>query len=1065
MERIIYPKKLFQDKNNHICNLIFSKRLLEDKRNMKKFLTDIKNIRNAIDSNRLVVFAGAGVSIDAGIPLWGTLINEMKSEIDIPANESDYLRIAQMYFNERQQKEYMEKIRVVLNHKKAIHNEIHEAIFKLNPVHLITTNYDDLLEQVIRKESLPFSIVTKDKEFPYALNTNLLVKIHGDLDNSDVVLKEDDYLDYGLNHPLIESFIKSTFASKVVLFVGYSFSDINLKIIIQSVRNILTQDFQNAYLLSVDNSLHPAQRDYLKNKGINVIDYFDSGKEENYIEQYIKGNNALKKKYFKKGENFSMLGQRLLNFLVFLSNYDKFNDLITEKHIIDQLYNSLSRFSELRSLPISFISNLYPFKITDRYVYNFAPYTLELSNESLFKELCLNTEIANGKVKYNPTDKHTFSEIEIGQFEKKIEEIFIFLNYSGISTLYYKPESRTGDITGSQRLEPEKNIIIIQNEECQCFNCRYDRLEFHSLISDALNSSIHGTSSLPNALALAYINHKIGNIKQSYSLFQEIANKAWQSGKYLTYYIAKHNIKALRNLIKYEEENLDEDEKEKIIRELDDIDFDKLISHIPYLGDSQYKLLKIIRDDTVLKDSEANINEHYKNVLDTYEFYKEKRVDRRGTYYPQLIFKEIHNVILFYTNNYIIGDEYESIPRVINKGIEALLINYATDKKYEGRIQRFNLRFFELLIKYGDSKAINDIFNKFHISELVFSEEGLSSIVKHVNNFLKSFYEEDTFLMTGTSEEKKMKNQTSIYFFKYKCQNTYKNIFTVLAKISIPKADTSSLVNNILKFFKHESFLLGSELEYILPFIDKNFHLFSKDDIETLLETISKKYIFFQVENSLIFISKILSKNKFLIDNKSLVNDIVSIFKKDSYSKNRVLPYLWTISGTEIKVDLKAEIIKTLDSNLEIDLYVSAVENGVIEYERYFDGYIQKIEQDKVREEPIISSDKAILSNFTFMNAVRFIYSLNLSNNDPRLKSLTNLTEYMQFFLYPESFDYSKFKVEWLSLLADEADLFERFSKITHIKKAIEESLKNSFNQQLAKYYIKYFVTTSENVS
>jgi len=1033
---------------------------------MKKFLTDIKNIRNAIDSNRLVIFAGAGVSVDAGIPLWGALINEMKSEIDIPSNESDYLRIAQMYFNERQQKEYMEKIRVVLNHKKAIHNEIHEAIFKLNPVHLITTNYDDLLEQVIRKESLPFSIVAKDKEFPYALNTNLLVKIHGDLDNSDVVLKEDDYLDYSLNHPLIESFIKSTFASKVVLFVGYGFSDINLKIIIQSVRNILSQDFQNAYLLSVDNSLHPAQRDYLKNKGINVVNYFDSEKEgENYIEQYIKGNNALKKKYFQTGENLSMLGQRLLNFLVFLSNYDKFNDPIAEKHIIDQLYNSLFRFSELRSLPISFISNLYPFKISDRYVHNFAPYTLELSNESLFKELCLNIEIENGKVKYNPTDKHTFSEIEIGQFEKKIEEIFIFLNYSGISTLYYKPESRISEITGSQRLEPEKDIYIIQNKECQCFNCRYDRLEFHSLISDTLNSSIHGTSSLPNALELAYINHKIGNIKQSYILFQEIANKAWQSGKYLTYYIAKHNIKALRNLIKHEEENLNEDEKEKIIRELDDIDFDKLISHIPYLGDSQYKLLKIIRDDTVLKDSEANINEHYKNVLDIYEFYKEKRGDRSGTYYPKLIFKEIYNVILFYTNNYIVGDEYESIPRAINKGIEALLINYATDKKYVGRIQKFNLNFFELMIKYGDSKAINDIFNKFHISELIFSEEGLSSIVEHVNNFLKSFFEEDTFLMAGTSEEQKMKNQTSIYFFKYKCQNTYKNIFTILAKIPIPKAGTSSLVNNILEFFKHESFLYGSELEYILPFIEKNFHIFSKDDIETLLKIISKKYTFFQVEDSIIFILKILGRNKIQIENKNLINDILSIFKQDSNSKNKILPFLWTITDTEIKADLKAELIKLLDLNLEIDLYVSAVENDVIEYERYFEKYLQKIEQHKVKEDPIIFSGRAKLSNFTFINAVRFIYSLKLPNNDSRLKSLTNLADYMEFFLYPEFFDYSKFKVEWLSLLVDEADLFERFSKITYIKKAIEESLKNSFNHQLAKHYIKYFVTPSEIVS
>lgn len=33
----------------------------------KIFFTDIKNIRTAIDTNKLVIFAGAGISIDSGV--------------------------------------------------------------------------------------------------------------------------------------------------------------------------------------------------------------------------------------------------------------------------------------------------------------------------------------------------------------------------------------------------------------------------------------------------------------------------------------------------------------------------------------------------------------------------------------------------------------------------------------------------------------------------------------------------------------------------------------------------------------------------------------------------------------------------------------------------------------------------------------------------------------------------------------------------------------------------------------------------------------------------------------
>src|SRR5690606_8457710 len=118
---------------------------------------------------------------------------EIKKDLDLPSNEGDFLKIPQIYYNERQQKEYVEKVRQVLKHKKLKHNEIHEEIFELKPEHVLTTNFEDLLEQVINKKSLPFSIVKEDSDLPYSYNTKLLVKIHGDLDSSNFVLKEDDY--------------------------------------------------------------------------------------------------------------------------------------------------------------------------------------------------------------------------------------------------------------------------------------------------------------------------------------------------------------------------------------------------------------------------------------------------------------------------------------------------------------------------------------------------------------------------------------------------------------------------------------------------------------------------------------------------------------------------------------------------------------------------------------------------------------------------------------------------------------------------------------------------------
>lgn len=328
--------------------------------NSKKFLSDVDILRKAIETRKLVVFVGSGVSMNSGLPNWNKLLQELKNDIGIDNSDTeDPLQIAQIYFNERKHKEYIEKIRDILHHKKKKFNAINEAIFDLQPEHIITTNYDDLLEQVIKNRALPFSIIKKDNEFPYAVNSNLLVKIHGDLNNDDFVLREEDYLDYEDKHPLFEAFIKSIFSTKVVLFVGYSYSDFNLKNILQKVRNILGKNYQSSYLITHE-SFSSYKINYLKDKGVNVISYEDN---KDTIENYLSGKNV-KNIIYKKNSNLSQKeGKNLLDLMTFITVYDRFKEGLNELNYVDKMSKSLARFSELNSLPYFFIGNLYPFNV------------------------------------------------------------------------------------------------------------------------------------------------------------------------------------------------------------------------------------------------------------------------------------------------------------------------------------------------------------------------------------------------------------------------------------------------------------------------------------------------------------------------------------------------------------------------------------------------------------------------------------------------------------------------------------------------------------------------------
>lgn len=94
--------------------------------------------------------------------------------------------------------------------------------------------------------------------------------MHGDYETDNIVLTENDYYNYPNNFPLIRSFVQSLFASKLILFVGFSFNDMNLKIILNDVSNILKENMQRVYFLTCKD-IDPIQRTYYENKGINIV--------------------------------------------------------------------------------------------------------------------------------------------------------------------------------------------------------------------------------------------------------------------------------------------------------------------------------------------------------------------------------------------------------------------------------------------------------------------------------------------------------------------------------------------------------------------------------------------------------------------------------------------------------------------------------------------------------------------------------------------------------------------------------------------------------------------------
>lgn len=258
---------------------------------VNKILKDIDQWRK---NNKLSVFVGSGVSLLSGLPKWDDLIKSMLKEMpnlnydESKLSSDDYLKISQIYFNTYGEEKYKDKVKGSFK-KDCTPNKIHDLIFALHPNHILTTNYDNLLEQEAVKVGRNFSVINADDVVSSAQSSSYIVKVHGDFSSSNFVFKEQDYLDYEQNYKLIDKLVKTIFSTNLVIFIGYSLQDYNIKLILNWVKNVQADSFIKPVFIHIGNPLSELELDYQDKRGLRVLQTTDFGDlPNNYTDKYSK---------------------------------------------------------------------------------------------------------------------------------------------------------------------------------------------------------------------------------------------------------------------------------------------------------------------------------------------------------------------------------------------------------------------------------------------------------------------------------------------------------------------------------------------------------------------------------------------------------------------------------------------------------------------------------------------------------------------------------------------------------------------------------------------------------
>ncbi len=206
----------------------------------------------AVLTNNAALYIGAGLSQPAGYPGWDVLLEPLRREASIPPELKDFPLVAQYYVQSEigSREKLEEHILAELNKVPATPTPAHHILASLSVPEIWTPNYDPLLE-IAMSDAL---VIHRDEDLGERRKgwVRRVIKMHGSVIRGGKVLRRSqwawksspvitrgDYESYDTVRPRTWSLLRATYLTKSMLFLGFSFSDPNVEVLLRLARTQL----------------------------------------------------------------------------------------------------------------------------------------------------------------------------------------------------------------------------------------------------------------------------------------------------------------------------------------------------------------------------------------------------------------------------------------------------------------------------------------------------------------------------------------------------------------------------------------------------------------------------------------------------------------------------------------------------------------------------------------------------------------------------------------------------------------------------------------------------------
>ena len=660
-----------------------------------------KKIIRASQTNSLTFFVGAGISKLSDAPKWSELIDafcdELGREKKPEYNNEECLSIPQIYYYsiDKNESQYYDFINNCFGNKKFIPNTIHKMLLDLNPHAFITTNFDDLLETAASENCHSFKVVTCDEEISEINGNRFILKLHGDLNHKNIVFKEEDYLNYSEKFKLVETLLKSIFATNTVVFIGYRLNDYNIKLILNWTKTLLKEKFNKPIFIYVDNEeLSKDELLYHESKGLYVIDYRhcidDNNVKLDYVDRYKSVLNSI-----NVFSDFSAKGKN-------------------ETEVFESLYDLLAPLDSMKTLRMRDIREIlnYEVIIQDPGVIN-----ASVDENILFKRFI---EIKN----MNKDDREKLSNDTL----QKYRTIKSVLSKAQIQWIIYS-DNKQFTITNDN--------FVFADPYC----LQFDYPQMQEYVTKEYNNYWDNYQK-------AYYLAKLYRYKESHDLFVNVATDAYIVNDYLLHFLAQANryviykaMESVNHSLSYYN-TFDFDGLKGGIISSEQIEH--MFERLPIEFQNKYKCFKEIASPNMLYENSYYCLQDGMELQDAID----SNAQEFGVTSADKVTSRINQNLHFLLGNGLYMEEFTEFKTTIRNLMSTLVYKYSVQTKktvYDdlfgntsNEIYFDNIDFY-CLIEYFDTKQLNRLLHKHSIKTLDFKN---TEIIEASVHNLFSYYDE-----------------------------------------------------------------------------------------------------------------------------------------------------------------------------------------------------------------------------------------------------------------------------------------------------------------------------------